>query len=134
MTIADPNGPWQLELAMPERRMGHLSEARREFFAKRESGEVSASDSPHDLPVSYILATDPSSRKEGEIKVVYGNTQVKGEEGPTVKLIVEINSEDLSKGPRPGTTVTANVKCGRCSLGYSWFHEVMEWVQKHILF
>ena len=37
-------------------------------------------------------------------------------------MIVDINREDLYE-PSPGTTVTAKVKCGRCSLGYSWFHE-----------
>lgn len=134
MTIADPSGPWELELAMPERRMGHLARARQKKLAEQSSGTESSSDEREDLRVSYILATDPGSRKNGEIKEVYGITQVKGEEGPTVKVTVDIDSSDLTDEPRPGTTVTASVHCGRCSLGYSWFHEVMEWIQKHVLF
>jgi hypothetical protein len=134
MTIADPSGPWELELAMPERRMGHLTKARHEKLSSPENQADAGTDAPQDLPVSYILATDSSSRKYGHIKEVYGITQVKGEEGPTVKITVAIDSNDLSDEPRLGTTVTANVHCGRCSLGYSWFHEVAEWVQKHILF
>ncbi len=119
MTIADPTGDWELELAMPERRMGHVR------VALDRDGTA--------LPVSYVSAADPRSPQQGVLKKVYENTQVKGEEGPTVKMTVDIDPQDLFK-PSPGTTVTAKVKCGRCSLGYSWFHEAIEWIQKHILF
>ena len=121
MTVADPTGDWELELAMPERRMGHVRKA-------LDDDEIGP-----DLEVSYVSAADPRSPKQGVLKKVYGITQVKGEEGPTVKMIVDIDPEDLFK-PSPGTTVTAKVKCGRCSLGYGWFHEAIEWVQKHIIF
>ncbi len=125
MTIAkaapqDLTSKWEIELAMPERRMGHVRRAIQEF-------------APDPLEVSYVSAADARSPKQGTLKKVYRITQVKGEEGPTVKMIVEINREDLYE-PSPGTTVTAKVKCGRCSLGYSWFHEAIEWAQKHILF
>jgi len=30
--------------------------------------------------------------------------------------------------------VTAEIHCGRASLGYSWFHEAVQWVQLHLLF
>ncbi len=124
MTIADPKGPWEIELAMPERRMGHLIEAREKLRKK---------DPKADLPVSYILATDPRNKKYGKIKEIYGITQVKGQEGPTVKILVAIDAKDLY-APRPGTTVTAKVACGKCSIGYQWFHEAIEWIQKHLLF
>lgn len=125
MTIAqanpdDVNSAWEIELAMPERRMGHIRKAIAQF-------------APEPLEVSYVTAADPRSNKKGTLKKVYDMTQVKGEEGPTVKMLVDINREDLYE-PSPGTTVIGKVKCGRCSLGYSWFHEAIEWVQKHILF
>ena len=119
MTIADPSQDWELELAMPERRMGHVTRAVDQFGS--------------DLDVSYISAGDPRSPKFGKVKEIYGATQVRGEEGPTVKITVDIDPRDLFQ-PSPGTTVTAKLKCGRCSLGYAWFHEAIEWVQKHILF
>lgn len=125
MTIAkaDPDdlkSPWEIELAMPERRMGHIRKAIEKF-------------APKPLTVSYVTLSDTNDPKEGTLKKVYQITQVKGEEGPTVRMLVDINREDLYE-PSPGTGVTAKVKCGRCSLGYSWFHEAIEWVQKHILF
>jgi len=125
MTIAkadpeDMTSKWEIKLAMPERRMGHVRKAMEEF-------------APEPLEVSYVTAADARNPRPGTLKKVYGITQVEGEEGPTVKMIVEIDREDLYE-PSPGTTVTAKVKCGRCSLGYSWFHEAIEWIQKHILF
>jgi hypothetical protein len=119
MTIADPNQDWELELAMPERRMGHVMRAVDELGPN--------------LEVSYVSAGDTRTSKMGTVKEIDRTTQVKGEEGPTVKIRVDIQPEDLFK-PSPGTTVTAKVKCGRCRLGYAWFHEALEWVQKHILF
>jgi hypothetical protein len=121
MTIANPSGPWELELAMPERRMGHVTKA------------IEDPDLGPELEVRYVSAGDPRSPKKGTLRKVYGITQVKGEEGPTVKMLVDINPDDLFK-PSPGTTVTAKIRCGRSSLGYSWFHEALEWIQKHILF
>ncbi len=35
---------------------------------------------------------------------------------------------------RPGATVTAKVYCGRRSLGYVWFHDLLAFVQSRILF
>ena len=72
LTVADPSGDWELELAMPERRMGHVRKALDEFGP--------------DLEVSYVSAADPRSPKYGTLKKVYGITQVKGEEGPTVRM------------------------------------------------
>jgi hypothetical protein len=120
MTIANPNQDWELELAMPERRMGHVTRAQ--------------SDMKPDLDVSYVLQTDPNTTRKSKVKRVYGITQVQGEEGPTVKILVGPIKKDELYEPRPGTTLTAKINCGRCSLGYSWFHEAFEWVQKHILF
>ena len=121
LTIADTSGPWELELAMPERRMGHVNKE----VLKQESVN---------LPVSYISAGDPRSPKSGTIREIYGITQVRSEEGPTVKMLVDIDTKELSDRTSPGTTVTAKVKCGRCSVAYAWFHEALEWIQKHVLF
>ena len=43
MTVADPTGDWELELAMPERRMGHVRQAIDQFGPDLEVSYVSAS-------------------------------------------------------------------------------------------
>lgn len=126
MTIFDPTQQWEVELAMPERRMGHVNQARKDIKS--------------DLDVSYILATDPAQTLQGTLRHVDTSTQMSEEEkGPVVKLLVDIDEADLAdeklnKAPRPGATLTAKVKCGRRSIGYTFLHEVIEWVQAHILF
>ena len=66
---------------------------------------------------------------------------MEGEAGPTVPIRVKIDEEklrgqlaELNIELRPGATVTAEIRCGRVSLGYSWFHEAVQWVQLHLLF
>ena len=120
MTVADPEGDWELELFMKETRSGHVDSARRE-----------SPDVP--LEVKYVLATAPGDELEGTVADVEEITQMHDEEGHTVRIRANINKDDLVD-PRPGTTVRGKIKCGKRALGYTWFHEAWEWVQANILF
>ena len=53
LRVANPDGEWQLELHMAEDRMGHIAKAQQKFQAEKEHGE--------ELPVTYILATEPGT-------------------------------------------------------------------------
>jgi len=117
MSIADLTDDWEVELFMPERRMGHIDTAR-----KNGSG----------AEVKYILATDPKTERIGEVKHLQKITQMHEEEGHSVQIRVLIGDE--INDPRPGTTVTGKILCGRRAIGYTWFHEAVEWVQANILF
>jgi len=118
MSIADLNGDWEVELFMPERRMGHIDTAR-----KNGAGSE----------VKYILATDPKTERVGAVKHLQKITQMHDEEGHSVQIRVGVEKEEISD-PRPGTTVTGKVLCGRRAIGYTWFHEAVEWAQANILF
>jgi hypothetical protein len=119
LTVAAPEGPWELEIQMAEDRIGHLDEA------GRETGGP--------LPVQYILASNPGTVLHGKTKEVHDIAEVKGEEGTVVLVRAAIDKADLIE-PRPGTTVTAKVYCGRRSVGYVWFHDLIAFVQSRILF
>lgn len=119
MEIADPSGEWELELTMPEDRMGHIAKARR--------------DLGKDLQVTYILATEPDTKRQGTVTEVHQNAEVRGEEGNTVLVRVKINKNDLTD-LRPGATVTGRIYCGRRSIGYVWFHDLFAWIHSNILF
>ncbi len=121
MTVADPTGDWELHVAMPERRMGHVNDA----YARLGQDER--------LKVDYILATDPKTRLYGTVRKIHPTTQVDPTDGATVKIRVDLNQEDLQE-PRPGTTAKASVLVGRSTPGYVWFHEAWEWVQRNVLF
>ena len=119
MTIADPSGEWQLDLYMKETRSGKVDVARH--------------DIQQDLKVKYVLATQPGDEHDGTVEDVEDITQMHDEEGHTVRIRVGINQKDITH-PRPGTTVRGKVLCGRAAIGYTWFHEAIEWVQANILF
>ena len=119
MSVADPSGPWELEVQMPEDRMGHIAEA------------AKASSKP--LQVSYILATDPGTSHVGHVTEMHAAAQVRGDEGNTVLLRVAIDKSQL-KDMRPGSTVSAKVDCGNRSIGYVWLHDLVSFVQSRILF
>jgi hypothetical protein len=116
MTIADPTGPWELELYMPERRSGKVNFARADESLGPE------------LPVTYVLATAPDVSLQGKIKNVDDTITMHEEEGSVMRIRVDIQQEDLDH-PSPGATATAKVYCGRRPIGWCWFHEAIEWVE-----
>ena len=127
MTVVeiDEDKDWELELALPERRFGHLA-------------EYMDAEGMDELEVEYVLAMNPEHVFSGTVHRIRQSTQVEGEEGTVVPLLVKIDRQKLKdtlQGDlRPGTTVTGDIHCGRSSLGYSWFHEAIQWVQYHLLF
>lgn len=113
---------WQLEVMMPEDRMGHILEAR----SKLPPGEKQKA--------TFILATDPGKTHEGTIREITMSASMQEEKGNSVKLVVDFNRSDLPTVLRPGAEVTAKVHCGRKAFGYVWFHDVIEFIQSKVLF
>jgi hypothetical protein len=122
--VANPDGPWQLELHMPEHRIGHVME-----YAQEHSP----------LSVIYILATEPGTKYHGAIKEIHQTAEVRGDEGNTVLIKVDLDKDELERlrreqQLRPGAEVTAKVYCGRRPLGYVMLHDVFEFIQARVLF
>ncbi|MGD0654334.1 MAG: HlyD family efflux transporter periplasmic adaptor subunit [Thermoguttaceae bacterium] len=67
MRVADPSGPWQLELHMPENRMGHVAEAQKELYDK-------ARDNLRNLLKEQLLAKLPKAPAEETNKTAPPNT------------------------------------------------------------
>ena len=87
LRVADPKGPWQLELKLPDNNVGFLTSAQHELGKE--------------LNVTYILATDPSTKFQGKVCEVAESAEVRGDEGNTVLVKVAINKSDLADPP-PG--------------------------------
>ena len=119
LSVADTAGPWQLELLVPDRRIGHVKSAQQKLAPQ--------------LDVTFMLATDPARSYQGRVKQVAMTSEVEPEIGAAVKVDVSIERSALAE-PRPGATVVARIHCGRRSLGYVWLHEVWEFIQSRILF
>ena len=124
MSVADKTGPWELEIKMPDDRLGHINRAAAEA---RQAGR--------ELVVDYILATDPGTRHYGTVKEIHEQAEVRGEEGNTVLVRVTIDPSRHDKEELgAGASVTARISCGRRSLGYVWFHDVLAFIQTQVLF
>lgn len=119
MSVADPEQAWELELYVRERRMGHV------IRAWQETGE--------ELEVTYSLSTHPGSEFKGRVLEIQRSAEVRGEEGNTVLVRVAIDKQALPE-LTSDATVTARLHCGRRSLGFVWFHELLETVHAQLLF
>ncbi|NDC53983.1 MAG: HlyD family efflux transporter periplasmic adaptor subunit [Planctomycetia bacterium] len=124
LNVADKTGPWELEIHLPDDRLGHVNRAAAEA---RAAGR--------DLEVDYILATDPGRRHAGTVREIHEQAEVRGEQGNTVLVRVTIDpgrheKEELGAG----ASVTARINCGTRPLGYVIFHDLVAFVQTHVLF
>jgi multidrug resistance efflux pump len=124
MSVADKTGPWELEVHMPDDRLGHVNRA---AMAAKQAGR--------ELEVDYILATDPGTRHKGTVKEIHEQAEVRGEQGNTVLVRVTIDPSRHEKEELgAGASVTARINCGKRPLGYVWFHDVLSFIQSQILF
>jgi multidrug efflux pump subunit AcrA (membrane-fusion protein) len=116
LTVIDPQGPWELELSLPERRLKHIDSV--------------GSDA---IEATFMLSTLPGREFRGRVLEIERSAEVRGEEGNTVLVRVAFDAAELPP-LRSDTTVTARLHCGRRSLGYVWFCDLIEAVQTKVLF
>jgi multidrug efflux pump subunit AcrA (membrane-fusion protein) len=117
--VADVEGPWELELKVPEDSVGNVLEARREIAA--------------DLRVIYRPAADPRSDRSARLGDVHWSAEVRDEDGNTVLMKASLDEQHVAR-LRPGAEVTAKIYCGRRALGYVWLHDVVDFVRTKIIF
>jgi biotin carboxyl carrier protein len=123
MEVADTSGPWELEVMMPESRMGYISQA--------------WTDTKHNLPVTFILATSPSNKLQGKVEEIHRSAEVRGEEGNTVLIRVSFDQDklhDVVSDPKIGAGATAKITCGRRSVAFVWLHDLFDFIRSKILF
>jgi biotin carboxyl carrier protein len=114
VTVGDLQGPWVLELDVPDDRAGYILQARDELT--------------RDLEVSFTLASEPGKEHRGRISYVALATELDAANEPTVLVTVDFDKSGVA-GLRPGATAMARVHCGRRSIGYVWLHDLWHYVQ-----
>jgi multidrug efflux pump subunit AcrA (membrane-fusion protein) len=114
MSVIDPDGPWELEIYVHERRLGHVLEA--------WDGSSSASTP---LTVRFQLSTHPGQSFEGEVVEVQRLAELRGEHGNSVAVRVAIDREELPQLHNEAS-VSAQILCGRRPLGFVLFQDVIE--------
>ena len=89
------------------------------------------------LDVKFILMTDPSVNHHGKLyfEGVSQRAELDAEDGAVVKLRCIPDPEAMKLIKRyPDARVIADVKCGKRSAAFVWFHEVVEWVRANVWF
>jgi hypothetical protein len=117
LTIAAADTDYEVELFMPERRIGHLHRAR---------DKVKKLDADADLGVDFVSMYDPGVVHKGRVIQVNPTAEPHEEHGNMVR--VRVQPEDELINPRPGASVTANVHCGRAPWLWAKLHEAWEWL------
>ena len=128
MEIADLSKPWELELLMPEKRIGHVLNYKKKLDANTDTGNQA-------LRVEFVLAATPNERHWGEVESIHERAEVRGQDGNTILIKVRLlNPEKLPKTLKPGISVTAKIHCGKKPAGYVLLHDAVEYLQKTVLF
>ncbi len=70
---------------------------------------------------------------EGQLIAIDPVAVAREEYGSSVRIRVAIDKETMPQ-LRTDATVVAKVHCGRRSLGYAWFHDLIDTLQSRVLF
>ncbi|MEO2019756.1 MAG: hypothetical protein ABGZ53_35940 [Fuerstiella sp.] len=110
LEIVPADSSWQLEISIPDDRMSYVTNAR------HQSAEL--------LPIRYVVRSAPE--RDWTTALTDVDNAVEVHDGQmscrATALLTTLPQAKL----RPGTTVTARIACGRRSLGFVMFREVIE--------
>jgi multidrug efflux pump subunit AcrA (membrane-fusion protein) len=115
--------PWHMELLVAEKRMGHILRGQRERIAAGESPE---------LPGGFILATQPDTRYDCRLTSVATRSTTDQELGTAFELVAVADEGQTLPEKRIGAEVTVKIYCGKTTLFYRWFGDVVEFLQKYL--
>ena len=113
MTVVALDTPWQVELFVPEKRVGHLL------------ARMKKNDNP--VTVSFALASKPGVEFEGTVISIDQVMDVHDDQGNSARVLVGFDNQQLADDlRRSGTRVTARLHCGIRPVGYVLFRELFE--------
>lgn len=134
LEVKDDNGEWQLELEVEEKRMGHFFDAQKaalDALSDAEKADPEKVTAALHLPLEFRLATDAEDTFSGTVQSVDYRIQTSEETGSIMLVYASFDIDELPRKPRIGSEVRAKITCGGSSLGYMFFGDVVEFVQKY---
>jgi multidrug efflux pump subunit AcrA (membrane-fusion protein) len=120
LSVADLNGPWQVELMIPQNRVGYVTRALQES----KDGQ---------LKTEFVLATNPNVRIQGRLLRIAERAEADPNGALSFRAVVEVDKQSLTK-PQPGAGVSARVNCGWQPIGFGWFFQIVDFVRTHLWF
>ena len=129
MEIVNSNSRWQMELQLPENVVGYVRSAADVRHAAQSPSEgLAPGVSQVGHSVRFWLSSQPSKSFATNIDSLEQSAHVYEQRLTCLATAPcgDLNTEQL----RPGQSVTARIHCGRRSLGFVLFREVIEYLQK----
>lgn len=124
LEVVQPSGPWRLELQIPETDIGYVA-------VSGVTDAASQSEPVQQDPrgVEFCFPSQPDQTWQTTLEHLDSACHL--ENGSLTCLATARLPEVPSQWLRPGGAVTARIDCGRRSLGFVWFREVLEfWRRK----
>jgi hypothetical protein len=118
LEVMDESGPWRLELDVEGNRLGHLLRA-----------WEAAPD--HKLQVEFIPATAAESTFTGELYQISSRSAVSPDQSNIFECFVSTDADKIPNR-RIGAEVRAKINCGKRSLGYVLFGDVIEFIRQRL--
>ena len=123
LTVADLKGSWQLELKIPEGRVGYVQDW------------VRTSDEPP--VVDFMIGSNPNASLTGRL-VYVSERAIPSQEGvPEFRATVLIDADQIKDRQDElysGVGATARIRCGRTSLGFTLFYQVYDFFRTTVFF
>jgi len=119
VSLADIDGPWGVELWVPDHQIGYILAAQRNH--------------PLPLTVTFSLATDRRTSHQGRLQTVGARSESIDGQPASVRVTATVPKTAIDH-LRPGARLYAKVDCGTRSLGYVWLHEIVDTLQAWLLF
>ena len=113
LTVADIDGDWQLEMKVPEGKVGYISRA-------------AVDNDGNPLEATYHIATNPSKVLNGELIQVAERAEV-GQSGQKEFRAVITTDPSSREGLKVGVGVTARVNCGKRPIGFVWTYQLVDY-------
>lgn len=123
LTIADTASGWELKADVPQRQIGHVLAAQREFDGElgaslRLVGDVEKTYPGHVVEVSAAAPLEAEGLADAAAPV-------------RVRIAVE---GDPPAAVRPGMSASVRIHCGQRPLGYVWLHDVVATIYRWATF
>ncbi len=143
LRVGNLQGPWQIELKIPQRNIGQILKAFGDPSLHKEEPETGKKY----LDVDVLLSSQPDASYLGRLyrdgisaQAVPGKTD-QDENEPVVTAYVKLNLNDFPEQLKiptdqfvTGLEVRTRIRCGEHAMGYSMFHGVWEWFYEKVVF
>lgn len=120
LRIAAADTDWQLELDIPDHLRGYVA---RQFEHRKQLRQS--------VGVEYLIRSSAAGPQQTELDSLNGSMELA--DGMLICRGTAAATELSLQDQRPGTSVVARISCGRRSVGFVWFREVIE-LCRHLKF